>query len=63
MIRHNLIGPRVQWELCMKFEKKFIQVSLPHTVRQTNIEFFWDVKIKTTTKIKNNRPAIIVKMP
>ena len=30
---------------------------------QTGIETLWDVEIKTTRKIKHNRPDIVVKMP
>ena len=30
---------------------------------QTGIEILWDVEIKTTTKIKHNRPDVVIKMP
>ena len=30
---------------------------------QTRITILWDVEIKTTTKIKHDRPDIVVKMP
>ena len=68
MIRHNLIVIRVHRELCRKYEIKvtrnlYKHVPLPHTVTQTGIEILWDVKIKTSTKIKHSRPDINVNMP
>ena len=68
MIRHNLSATRVQWDLCRKFEIKvtknwYEHVPLPHTGTQTGMEIVWDAEIKTSTKIKHNRPDIIVKMP
>ena len=54
--------------MCRKYEKKVIRnwyehVPLPNTVTQTGIEVLWDVEIKTTTKIKHNRPDIVAKFP
>ena len=68
MIRHNLSATRVQWDLCRKFEIKvtknwYEHAPLSHTGTQTGMEIVWDAEIKTSTKIKHNRPAIIVKMP
>ena len=68
LIRQNLIATCVHWELCRKFEIRVTKnwhehVPLPHTVTQTGIEILWVVKIKVTTKIKHNRPNIVVKMP
>ena len=67
MIRHNLIATCVHWELCRKYEIKvtrnwYEHVPLPYTVTQTGLEILWDVEIKTTTKIKHNRPDIVAKM-
>ena len=33
-----------------------------NTVTQTGIEILWDVEINTTTKIKHDRPDIVVKI-
>ena len=68
MIRHNLSAIRIQWDLCRKFEIKvtknwYEHVPLPHTGTQAGMEIVWDAEIKTSTKIKHNRPGIIVKMP
>ena len=68
MIRHNLISTCIHCELCRKYEKKvtrnwYEHVPLPNTVTQTGIEVLWDVEIKTTTKIKHNRPDIVAKFP
>ena len=68
MIRHNLISTCINCELCRKYEKKvtrnwYEHVPLPNTVTQTGIEVLWDVEIKTTTKIKHNRPDIVAKFP
>ena len=67
MIRHNLTSIHVHWELCRKFEIKvtktgYENVPLPRMVTQTAIEILWDIEIKTTTKIKHNRPDILIKM-
>ena len=68
MIKCNLIITCIHWQLCRKYEIKvtrnwYEHVPLPYTVTQTGLEILWDVEIKTTTKIKHNRPDIVVKMP
>ena len=42
---------------------RYEHVPLPRMVTQTETEILWDVEIKVTTKIKHNRPNIVVKMP
>ena len=68
VITCSLTGTRVRWRLCKKYEMKvprnwYEHVPLPNTVTQKGIEILWVVEIRTTTKIKHNKPDIVVKMP
>ena len=68
MITRSLIATRVRWKLCKKYEIKvprnwYEHVPLPNRVTQKGIQILWVVEIRTTTKIKHNKPDIVVKMP
>ena len=57
IIRHKLIVTRVHWDLCRKYD-----IKVTKNWYEQGIEIFWKVEIKTTTKIKHNRPDIVVKL-
>ena len=66
-LRHNLVGRRVHWELCKKYNivctpKWFDHV--PEKIvanKDGNVEIWWDEEVSTSKKVKHNRPDIVVK--